>query len=106
MNLDLYEVLSDKNVDANAESVTESIKVGKRFYVTMYVVGNTGSHTNHIVTIQTSNDNEDFTDTKYSVPGDNHINKVYLTGPYLRAKVTTTQGGSSTCAIYMILTLI
>jgi len=106
MNLDLYDVLSDKNVDANAETVTNSIKVGKRFYVTMYVVGNTGNHNNHTVTIQTSTDNETFTDTKYSVTGDDHINKVYLTAPYLRAKVTTVEGGASTCDVYIVLTLI
>ena len=90
-------------VDANStSSVTTAIDMDGYFFVGMYVVGATGAHTTHIVTLQSSPDNVTWFDTTHTITGAGADTEINCYTNYIRVKVTTAEGGASTVNIHLI----
>ena len=90
-------------VDANStSSVTTAIDMDGYFFVGMYVAGATGTHATHIVTLQSSPDGTTWFDTTHAITGVGSDTEINCYTNYIRAKVTTAEGGASTVNIYLI----
>ncbi len=106
MHINSYKILDQKGFNTNSFSETITIEPQEYNLITVYVIASTGSNSNHVVTLQSSDDNIVFVNTTESILGAGHISKSKQTQPYLRLKVTTTEGSPSTCDVYIICTKI
>jgi len=88
------------DVNANStDSVTESLATADAKYLGLFVTGETGSHNNHVVTIQISPDGESWSDNACIVTGAGAVDDALIIAPYVRAKVKTAEGETSTVSI-------
>lgn len=106
MNALLNKFRIDKTtaVDANASSVTAAFNKEGFNNITMFIIGETGGHTNHIIILQDSDNGSDWIDTDYTVTGDSNFKKKWCNKKYIRAKVTTLQGSACTVTVVIIAT--
>ena len=96
------EVAKDAGLNANStSSVGGSIYTGGAASVTLQVVGVTGTHATHVVKLQGSVDNTNWTDTATTLTGNGAAVLSSPAYPYHRAKVTTAEGATSTIDTYV-----
>ena len=69
---------------------------------TVFVVGKTGTHGTHQVTLQGSPNGTNWFDIATAVTGAGVIENHVCSCPVLRVKVTVAEGATSTCDIYII----
>ena len=87
----------DTNV---ANAVTASVDITAQTSFSWCVFGATGAHDNHVVIIQYSLDNITFVDSSAKVLGTDIISQEHdITAGYLRWKVLTAEGATSTVDI-------
>jgi len=92
--------IEELNVDANnTATVSSSVKLGSIVeYGTFTIKANTGDHSNHVVTLQTSTDNSVFIDSAFTLTGvgDLYFTRLADSVNYIRLKITTAEGTAST----------
>lgn len=89
----------DTGLNANTSSVTTSLDILGCTVIFIEVVANTGAHSNHIVTVQCSADNSVWHDSVTTIAQLGIANNKAIISRYVRAKVTTPEGGASTIDI-------
>ena len=94
---------TDSALDANASSVTTALKTNSARYVSLFVLADTGAHTTHVITIQISGDGVNWEDTSNTVTGVGSKINVLCVAGFVRAKVTTPEGGASTVDVTVVL---
>lgn len=91
-------------IDANAASVTTALKINRNQGVGIYIKNETGTSATHVITIQASPDGTNWFDTTGTVTGDTGNAYTQVSAHFIRAKVTTVEGGVSTVAIFITVT--
>lgn len=100
--LDTYES-TFSSVDANSESlVTDSILIGDLGLVGIFVSAISGSHANHIVTLQISPGGSKWFDTDHIVTGIDSNHQAICIGDKVRAKIVTAEGSPSVIEIDIV----
>lgn len=95
-----FSELVETGLDANSTStVTDSLDIKENKKVALSVNGDTGTHNTHIVSLQCSVDDTVWTTMSDSITGESVKNNVEVITRYVRAKVTTAEGGVSTVDI-------
>ena len=92
----------NKAVDTNTSFTGAALQVTGFPFITMYVVGETGTHASHIVMLQASEDGVTWTNTEDMVTGAAHFNRAKYTVNYIRVIVSTLEGAASTCMIVVV----
>ena len=94
--------LSDKDIsgfDSNVLNGTSgSLYINGNSLVGIYVVDATGAHTTHVLTAQISTDDANWFTTSNTVTGEGYV-EFTTASQYVRVKLTTAEGGTSTCDI-------
>lgn len=94
----------DTGVDTNVlNTTTTPLRMDGAKNASLYVVANTGAHANHVLTLQVSHDNSNWYDTTHTVTGVNNEHDIYCIAGWVRAKVTTAEGGASTSDVSIII---
>lgn len=81
-------------VDSNTNVNTVSLDIQGTRDVSLHVIGVLGSHATHIITLQASADNASFVNTSTTITGTGIV-EAPMNAKYIRARVTTVEGGSS-----------
>lgn len=82
-------------------ALTSSLDVREATLIALLVVGKTGTHASHIITLQSSPNDTDWFDMTDTLTGDGVLHDVSCACKFIRAKVTTPEGGTSTCDVYI-----
>lgn len=98
--IQLYREIKENNLDTNdTDTKTAGVDVKTCSQLTFYVIKNTGTHVNNIVTLQFSPENvdESYQDSQYTIRGSGclHVSDIESVA-WVRLKVTTAEGGTST----------
>jgi len=89
--------LVQAGLDANAATNSLTLDIGIASLVGFQIRGATGAHTTHVVTLQSSVDNINWEDaTGATVTGEGFKGEVTISSQFVRASVTTPEGGAST----------
>jgi hypothetical protein len=86
------------NLDASTtDTETEGLDISQCSLVAMSVAAVSGTHSNHIVTLQCAMVDVDakYVDTSTTITGEGVQDNVQITAKYVRGKVTTAEGGAS-----------
>ena len=70
--------------------------------ITFFSVADTGTHANHVITLQYSPDNSNWIDGSKTLLGIGCVEVPVTAARYVRLKVTTVEGGLSTTDIYLL----
>lgn len=89
----------DSSIDANAFVVGAPLRMGRAKVVGFFVVGKSGTHDNHIFTLQITADDENWFDTEYTITGQGSLYNLTCVAKSIRATVTTLEGSDSTVDI-------
>lgn len=87
------------SVDVDATSVTAALDISGQSDVFLEVVGVTGTHATHVVTMQTSSDGTVWNDTAVTITGEGIVQTTVVTARFVRSKVTTDEGSAATANI-------
>lgn len=93
---------TDSALDANASSTTTPLKTNGGRYISLFVLDDTGTHATHVITIQISGDGVNWEDTANTVTGTGSKVNVLCIAGFVRAKVTTLEGGASTVDVTLV----
>ena len=93
--------MSETGIDANAATVSPSIDMREAFNFAAQVIASTGTSATHIVTVQTSPDDTNWTDSSVTLAQATINDKNTTAFRYIRLKVTTLEGGASTVDWYL-----
>lgn len=94
----------DTGIDTNVlNTTTTSLRMDDAQNAGIYVTANTGAHANHVVTLQVSPDNSNWQDTTHTVTGVGNVHDISCIAAWVRAKVTTIEGGASTSDITILI---
>ncbi len=89
-------------IDANANTVTQSLDMSRARDVSFQVIANTGTHATHVVTLQVSMDDTNWFTTSLSVTGTGVTSSSFFNvAKFARLKVTTVEGAASTVDLTM-----
>ena len=88
-------------IDANAATVSPSINTKGALNFAAEVIANTGTSATHVVTVQTSPDDSNWTDSSVTVAQATINDNNTTAFRYIRLKVTTLEGGASTVDWYL-----
>jgi len=84
-------------LDANSTStVSSSLDIAENNWVCYTILANTGTHATHVITLQCSPDDTNWYNTASTITGVGIIDNVQIGARYVRLKVTTAEGGTST----------
>ena len=90
------------NIDANANTVTQSIDMSSAKDISFQVIANTGTHATHVVKLQVSMDDSNWFTTSLSVTGTGITSSSFFNiARFARLKVTTVEGAASTVDLTM-----
>ncbi len=90
------------NADANSTStVTASLDVKDAFVAFIEVTAVTGTHASHVLTIQCSADDSIWSNMAQTISGAGTVALADLGPRFIRGKITTAEGGTSTVHIYL-----
>ncbi len=94
----------DEDVDSNSETITTSIVMGDATKVGLYVSAKSGTHNNHIITLQVSPDNAStWADTSNTIIGTGFLDNITVIGTNIRTKITTVEGEKSTVDVSLVI---
>lgn len=97
-----YTALEANGIDTNSTStVTDLIYINGNKSIGLFVTGVTGTHATHVITLQVSADGIAWFDGPLSVTGAGVVQGETVSAN-IRAKVTTAEGGTSTCDITIV----
>lgn len=82
------------------DTVTQSLYINGNRGIGLHIYADSGTHASHVVTVQVSANDTDWTDTTLSIMGVGSV-EGETTAQYIRAKVTTAEGANSTVNIYL-----
>lgn len=92
--------LGQTGLDANATTLSNSLDIGNASLIIFQVLGATGAHTTHILTLQCSVDESNWNDISgATVTGAGVKGEITVASQFVRLKVTTNEGGASTVDI-------
>lgn len=96
----VFSSFSESGLDANSTStVTDAFDISNNNFVAWQVLANTGVHNTHIIKLQGSIDKINWATTSSSITGIGINDNVQITARYIRFKVTTAEGATSTVNI-------
>lgn len=96
-------VLRDASLNGNSlNDTTPSIEMGEDMYVSVYVKSASGSHSTHVLTLQTSPDGTDWYDTSSTITGTGVLGNILCVTGEVRIKVTTIEGVASLIDVIML----
>jgi len=101
-NIDIFKKQVNTGVNANASSTTTPIVTENAKYIGLFVKGSTGAHATHVVTCQIF-DGVNWWDSAHSVTGEGFLDNELCVCEQVRAKVTTSEGATSTVDITIII---
>ena len=87
--------LEQSDIDANIEGVTDSLTLGDQRLIGFYVNAESGTHNNHILTLQVSSNDSDFYDTTATLIGCGTMPDKWYSANYVRLKIATPEGVAS-----------
>jgi hypothetical protein len=91
-----FACISDTGLDANDTSTVSTVlDVLENRYISFDVQDNSGTHSNHVITLQISFDNSTWYNTSSTKTGTGFVENVQVTARYVRLKVTTAEGSAS-----------
>lgn len=93
----------DNGIDANTNATTKPLTMYDAKLVAFYIVASTGTHTNHIATLQISPDGTNWFDTEHTITGTGNLHNISCATDELRVKITTTEDSTSTVDIIVII---
>lgn len=89
--------------DVNStSSVTDSIEMEGSSSLGFYVTANTGTNATHVVTLQISMDDTNWTATAHTVTGAGNIHNLMCVTRFVRLKCTTAEGSPATVDLVLI----
>ncbi len=88
--------LTQTGLDSNASSTTSSLDISDNEWVAFEAIANTGTHGTHVLTLQCSMDDSNWTDTASTLTGTGVVDKVQIIAKFVRLKVTTVESATST----------
>ena len=90
-------------LDANSVgAVSTSLEIKENDTTSMQVIANTGGNTTHIIDLQCSSDNANWHNVvSGSVVGTGIATGLIVGARYIRARVSTAEGGASTVDVYL-----
>ena len=88
-------------INANATTLSPSIDTRGALNFAAQVIANTGTSATHVVTVQTSPDDTNWTDSSVTVAQATVNDNNTTAFRYIRLKVTTNEGGPSTVDWYL-----
>lgn len=91
-----FSELIETGINANAATTTTTLHIDDNTYVAFEVRAASGTHATHIITLQQSFDDSNWTNTGSTVTGTGLVDNIQITSHFVRLKVTTTEGGAST----------
>lgn len=95
------QITTGLNAD-DSDSVTAGLEIKENSVTTMQVIANTGTHATHIIVLQCSANNATWHNVDSgSVNGTGIADGLTVGARYIRAKVSTEEGGASTVDIYL-----
>ena len=94
-----FSEIKQTGLDANATTTSTSLNVQDNANVVFSIVGASGTHATHVVTLQCSLDDSAWQDMSSTVTGVGVVDNVPVTTKFVRLKVTTNEGGTSTIDI-------
>ena len=77
-------------------ATTASLDVKGNGFVSLHIKAATGAHATHVVTLQCGPDDSTWTDTASTITGEGMVDNVQITTRFVRLKVTTADGETST----------
>ena len=99
-NISNFHELKQTGLDANATTTTNSLDISGATLVIFQVLGISGSHATHVLTLQHSVDDSNWNDVSgATVTGEGVKSDVTVVAHFVRLKVTTLEGGVSTVDI-------
>jgi len=97
-----YTSLEANAIDTDSTStVTNALYINGNRSLGLFVSADTGAHTSHVITLQVSADGIAWFDGPLSVTGVGFVQGETVSAN-IRAKVTTAEGGTSTCNITIV----
>jgi len=98
------QVQISETLDTNVlNAVTSSMELNEAHFVGIQVIGLTGAHTTHVVKMEVSNDNTNWATAPAGAVGVTGagVSDISSSFRYGRLKVTTAEGGASTCTVIL-----
>lgn len=97
-NSNFNEIDTEVGVNANVGSISEVLDMRDNKICAFFVKGDSGSHTNHVTTLQCSPiaGAVDFINTSSSLTGLGVKDNIEVTARFVRLKITTPEGSAST----------
>lgn len=86
----------------NSSNFTTTVNIKDATSISLQVVGATGTHATHVITLQTSNDGSNFVDSSSTVTGEGILENVAVSAAYARGSVTTAEGAASTSNVILV----
>ena len=83
----------------NLNATTISLDISDNEAVAFSVVNASGAHTTHVITLQCSLDDSEWFDISTTITGLGVKNNITIITKFVRLKVTTAEGGTSTVDI-------
>lgn len=90
-----YSEIEEETLDADADSVSDSLDIKENSIVCFGAKPETGSHAVHQITLQHSLNDEDWADTAFVLTGSGIVDNIQTAVRYVRLKVTTVEGSPS-----------
>lgn len=90
---------TESGIDADTNSVSSSLEITENDWICYNVLDGSGTHSTHVVTLQCSANNIDWYDTASTITGLGIVDNVQIGARYVRLKVTTVEGATSTIDI-------
>ena len=94
-----FSELTQTGLDANTTTLSNSLDVSDNKSIAYSISSNTGTHSTHIITLQCSLDDSEWFDTNSSITGLGVENNIFIITQFVRLKVTTNEGDTSTVDI-------
>lgn len=94
----VFRTQTTTGVDVNASTTTTFLDIQGTRDVAMNIIGTIGSHTTHVIKVQTSADNANWANTGIQITGTG-VAEGAVNTKYIRAKVTTLEGSGAQVTI-------
>lgn len=91
-----YAGLTQTGQNANATTNSRSLDIKGARFVSWEVIANTGTNGTHVITLQTSPDDTNWTSTASTLSGLGVVRNLQVSFRFVRLRVTTNEGGAST----------
>ena len=94
--------LFQEGLDANnTATVSNSSDIAENTHVSVFILAAGGAHDIHIMTLQCSPDDTNWSNTVNVINQDGFVDNIQVTGRYVRLKVSQAEGDTSLVNVYI-----